>query len=109
MLILENAIYSVISPESCAAILWRDAGEAEKAAEALRLTARDLIALEIVDRVVDEPLGGAHNDPDGAMALVKQALVEELAFLASMSPEQLLESRYKRFRVLGRFQAVAAA
>jgi acetyl-CoA carboxylase carboxyl transferase subunit alpha len=109
VLILENAIYSVISPESCAAILWRDAGEAEKAAEALRLTARDLIALEIVDRVVDEPLGGAHNDPDGAMALVKQALVEELAFLASMSPEQLLESRYKRFRVLGRFQAVAAA
>lgn len=109
VLILENAIYSVISPESCAAILWRDAGEAEKAAEALRLTARDLIALEVVDRVVDEPLGGAHNDPDGAMALVKQALVEELAFLASMSPEQLLESRYKRFRVLGRFQAVAAA
>ncbi len=109
VLILENAIYSVISPESCAAILWRDAGEAEKAAEALRLTARDLIALEVVDRVVDEPLGGAHNDPAGAMALVKQALVEELAFLASMSPEQLLESRYKRFRVLGRFQAVAAA
>ncbi len=109
VLILENAIYSVISPESCAAILWRDAGEAEKAAEALRLTARDLIALEVVDRVIDEPLGGAHNDPDGTMALVKQALVEELAFLASLSPDQLLESRYKRFRVLGRFQAIAAA
>ena len=109
VLILENAIYSVISPESCAAILWRDAGEAEKAAEALRLTARDLVALEIVDRVIDEPLGGAHNDPESTLALVKQALIEELAFLTPMSAEQLLESRYKRFRVLGRFQAVAAA
>src|SRR5690625_1780379 len=74
VLIMENAIYSVISPESCAAILWRDAAAAEQAAEALRLTATDLLALDVVDRVIDEPLGGAHNDPGGAIALVKQAL-----------------------------------
>src|SRR5690554_4297611 len=78
VLILENAIYSVISPESCAAILWRDAGEAERAAEALRLTSRDLLQQGVVDRVVPEPLGGAHNAPDDAIAAVKRALVEEL-------------------------------
>ena len=78
VLILENAIYSVISPESCAAILWRDAGEAAKAAEALKLTAKDLLQQGVVDRVVPEPLGGAHNAPDDAIAAVKRALVEEL-------------------------------
>ncbi len=107
VLILENAIYSVISPESCAAILWRDAGEAEKAAEALRLTARDLIALGVVDRVIDEPLGAAHNNREAAMELVKRALIEELAQLAPLTAEELLEARYRRFRSLGRFQAVA--
>jgi acetyl-CoA carboxylase carboxyl transferase subunit alpha len=107
VLILENAIYSVISPESCAAILWRDAGEAEKAAEALRITARDLMALGVVDRVIAEPLGAAHNNRDAAMELVKQALIEELALLAPLTPEQLLDSRYRRFRSLGSFQAVA--
>lgn len=105
VLILENAIYSVISPESCAAILWRDAGEAEKAAEALRLTARDLLELGVVDRVIEEPLGAAHNDRDGAIALVKDALVDELARLTPLSPEELLASRYQRFRSLGRFHA----
>ncbi len=107
VLILENAIYSVISPESCAAILWRDAGEAERAAEALRLTSRDLIALGVVDRIVDEPLGGAHNDREAAIALVRQALVEELAQLAPLTSEQLRDARYERFRALGRFEAVA--
>ena len=107
VLILENAIYSVISPESCAAILWRDAGEAERAAEALKLTSRDLVALGVVDRVIDEPLGGAHNDRDTAIALVKEALVEELAQLTHMSGERLRRARYERFRALGRFEAVA--
>lgn len=105
VLILENAIYSVISPESCAAILWRDAGEAEKAAEALRLTARDLVGLGVVDRVIDEPLGAAHNDREAAIALVKDALLEELERLAPLTPEELLASRYERFRSLGRFHA----
>jgi len=107
VLILENAIYSVISPESCAAILWRDAGEAERAAEALRLTSRDLVALGVVDRVIDEPLGGAHSSAEEAMALVKRALIEELAQLTPMSGEQLRKARYDRFRALGRFEAVA--
>ncbi|HET9027091.1 MAG TPA: acetyl-CoA carboxylase carboxyltransferase subunit alpha [Trueperaceae bacterium] len=107
VLILENAIYSVISPESCAAILWRDAGEAEKAAEALRLTARDLVTLGVVDRVIDEPLGAAHNHREAAMELVKVALVEELAQLTPLTPEQLLEARYRRFRSLGRFHVAA--
>jgi len=107
VLILENAIYSVISPESCAAILWRDAGESERAAEALKLTSRDLVALGVVDRVIDEPLGGAHNDRDTAIALVKEALVEELAQLTHMSGERLRRARYERFRALGRFEAVA--
>ncbi len=105
VLILENAIYSVISPESCAAILWRDAGEAEKAAEALRLTARDLVGLGVVDRVIDEPLGAAHNDRAAALGLVKDALREELERLAPLTPEELLASRYERFRSLGRFHA----
>lgn len=107
VLILENAIYSVISPESCAAILWRDASEAEKAAEALRLTAGDLVGLGVVDRVIDEPIGGAHNDREGTMALVRQALIEELAQLTPASGEQLIAARYRRFRSLGRFHAIA--
>jgi len=107
VLILENAIYSVISPESCAAILWRDAGEAERAAEALRLTARDLIELDVVDRVIQEPLGGAHNGRAEAMDNVKRALIEELDSLAGLTAEELVESRYQRFRALGRFSLAA--
>ena len=107
VLILENAIYSVISPESCAAILWRDAGEAERAAEALRLTARDLIEVGVVDRVIDEPLGGAHNSRDEAIATVKRVLGEELDSLSAMSPGELLQQRYRRFRTLGRFSQAA--
>lgn len=107
VLILENAIYSVISPESCAAILWRDAGEAERAAEALRLTARDLIELDVVDRIIEEPLGGAHNGRVEAMANVKRVLSEELDALMGMSTEELVEGRYDRFRALGRFSLAA--
>lgn len=107
VLILENAIYSVISPESCAAILWRDAGEAERAAEALKLTARDLIEVGVVDRVIEEPLGGAHNARSEAMATVRAALLEELEALLPLTAEELLEQRYRRFRVLGSFVEAA--
>ena len=107
VLILENAIYSVISPESCAAILWRDAAEAERAAEALRLTARDLIGLDVVDRVIEEPLGGAHSSRIEAMDNVKRALIEELDGLAVLTPEELIEGRYDKFRALGRFSLIA--
>jgi acetyl-CoA carboxylase carboxyl transferase subunit alpha len=106
VLILENAIYSVISPESCAAILWRDATEAPKAAEALRLTADDLLRLEIVDRVIDEPTGGAHRSPASAMERVKEVLVEELAALVSFTPEDWIQQRRERFRNLGEFDLV---
>ncbi|MCH2667944.1 MAG: acetyl-CoA carboxylase carboxyltransferase subunit alpha [Deinococcales bacterium] len=106
VLILENAIYSVISPESCAAILWRDAAEAPKAAESLRLTARDLIELEIVDRVVSEPIGGAHKEPDEAMRLVGRAIIEEIDKLVDLTPSELIQQRQTRFRELGRYQLV---
>ena len=107
VLILENAIYSVISPESCAAILWRDAAEAPKAAEALKLTAKDLLEQGVVDRVVEEPLGGAHTAPDEAIATVRRVLVEELDALSGLGPEALLAQRYERFRALGRFAEAA--
>lgn len=106
VLILENAIYSVISPESCAAILWRDASQAPKAAEALRLTAYDLLALDVVDRVIEEPLGGAHKNASGTLKLVEDVLLEELETLCYMTSAELLEQRRDRFRTLGRFEAM---
>ena len=103
VLILENAWYSVISPESCAAILWRDAKEAPKAAEALKLTAKDLLQLKVVDAIVPEPEGGAHKDPDRAIPNIKEALLKALEELKGLSPEALYEDRYRRFRSLGAF------
>jgi acetyl-CoA carboxylase carboxyl transferase subunit alpha len=107
VLIMENAIYSVISPESCAAILWRDAAEAPRAAEALKLTARDLLEQDVVDRVVEEPVGGAHKDPPGALEIVGRVLREELALLAQQTPAQLVCGRRDRFRKLGRVRDVS--
>jgi len=104
VLILENAIYSVISPESCAAILWRDASEAPKAAEALKLTARDLLELDVVDRIVSEPVGGAHKDPQATLESVRSVLIEELSVLVALPLKTLREQRRQRFRRLGRFQ-----
>ena len=103
VLILENAWYSVISQESCAAILWRDAKEAPKAAEALKLTAKDLLQLKVVDAIVPEPEGGAHKDPDRAIRNIKEALLKALEELKGLSPEALYEDRYRRFRSLGAF------
>ena len=104
VLIMENAWYSVISPESCAAILWRDAKEAERAAAALKLTARDLLELGVVDRVVPEPGGGAHRNPEGAIRELAGALAEALAELEGLSPDELWEDRYRRFRRIGAFE-----
>ncbi len=100
---LENAIYSVISPESCAAIIWRDSGLAEKAAAALKLTSADLLRLGLIDGVIPEPLGGAQEDPDEAAARLREALVETLDELSLLSPEQLVEQRYEKFRNMGNF------
>ncbi len=102
VLILENAIYSVISPESCAAILWRDASEAPKAAESLRLTANDLLELDIVDGIIEEPNGGAHRDANTTIERVAARLERELDTLSALSPEALYDHRQQRFRRLGR-------
>ncbi len=107
VLILENAIYSVISPESCAAILWHDAAEGPKAAAALRLTARDLLTFDVVDRVIEEPVGGAHKDREEAVSRVRAVLVEELASLMTMPAQAIVEQRHARFRSLGVFQETA--
>jgi acetyl-CoA carboxylase carboxyl transferase subunit alpha len=103
VLVLEFGCYSVISPEGCAAILWNDAARAGEAAEALKVTAPDLLRLGVVDDVVLEPPGGAHHDHDAAAAGVKVALSAALDELAALSPQQLAEHRYARFRQLGEF------
>ena len=108
VLILENAVYSTISPESCAAIIWRDAKEAEKAAEAMKLTARDLEKFQIVDEVITEPKGGAHNDPEAAMQNLKTALLEHLAQLEGLDEAALIRDRAARFRKLGVFEEIGA-
>jgi acetyl-CoA carboxylase carboxyl transferase subunit alpha len=91
----------VIPPEGCAAILWRDANRKIEAAEALKITAPDLLALGLIDSIVPEPLGGAHNDYDAASALVDQALSSALADLSTMSVDRLLAGRYEKFRRMG--------
>ena len=103
VIMLENSIYSVISPEGCAAILWGDRAQAPRAAEALRLTARDLVALSVVDRVLEEPKGGAHRDPAAMAATLREALVDELDRLGKLSPEILLENRFQKFLHMGVF------
>ena len=101
VLMFENSIYSVISPEGCAAILWRDRARAPDAAEALKLTATDLMRLEVVEAVLPEPLGGAHRDPAAAAATLKAALIAQLDALAALSPDELVEQRLSRFRRMG--------
>jgi len=103
VLILENAYYSVISPEACSAILWKDRKHAPEAAEALKLTSRDLIQLGVVDEIVPEPEGGAHRDHDLAAANLGTALRQNLQRILETPIEDLLQRRYKKFRALGRF------
>ena len=103
VLIMANAYYSVITPEGCAAILWRSAEAIPKAAEALKLTSDDLKRLGIADEVVGEPLGGAHRDYEGAAELLGDALLRHLQDLRKMSPEQLRQDRYDKFRAMGQF------
>ena len=100
---LEHAIYSVITPEGCSAILWRDGEHAQEAAEALRLTAQDLLRLGIIDRIVPEPEGGAHLDPPGAAALLQQHLRAVLRDLRRIPRRRLLRDRYAKYRHVGRF------
>jgi acetyl-CoA carboxylase carboxyl transferase subunit alpha len=100
---LENSVYSVISPEGCASILWRDAGKAEDAAKALKITAKDLKELAIIDEIVPEPEGGAHLDHDAAAALLDRVLDRSLRELSRIPSADLLERRYEKFRRMGQF------
>jgi acetyl-CoA carboxylase carboxyl transferase subunit alpha len=101
VLMFEHAVYSVISPEGCASILWRTADKAAEAAEAMKITAADLQALGVVDRVVAEPLGGAHRDPEAAIGALKGAIVEELDGCSSLGPKELLAQRRAKFLAIG--------
>ena len=100
---LENAVYSVISPESCAAIIYRDSGQAPAAAAALKMTAPDLLELGLIDGIIPEPGEGAHSDPDKAAEALRTTLRAALAELSSMTPRQLIDGRYEKFRRMGSF------
>jgi len=105
VIMLENAVYSVISPESCASIIYRDSGKAERAAAALRLTAEDLNELGLIDTIVPEPAGGAQEDHEAASENLRRALRESLLSLAGMTANELVEHRYAKFRKMGNFFA----
>jgi len=102
ILMHEFAVYSVIPPEGCAAILWRDAARKVEAADALKLTAPDLLSRSIIDEIVPEPVGGAHTDPSGAGALLDQVLSRTLADLSALPSAERLDRRYDKFRNMGR-------
>ena len=104
---LENAVYSVISPEGCAAILWRTADEAPTAALAMRMSAQDQLELGVVDRVVPEPGEGAHADPRETARRLRAVIISELDRLSELTPDELVEARYRRYRALGPYTEVA--
>ena len=104
VLMLENAVYSVISPEGCASILWRDGTKAAEAAKALKITSRDLAELKIIDDIIPEPVGGAHSDPKETMENVKEAIQDQLSALRKPSTEKLLERRYKKYATMGEYE-----
>ncbi len=104
VLIFENSYYSVISPEGCAAILWKDAGAASKAAKAMKLTADDLEKFGVVDEIIPEPFGGAHNNPERAASALSGILQKHLKALRGLPVEELLEARYRRLRALGLYE-----
>src|SRR3954466_4111355 len=101
VLMFEHAVYSVISPEGCASILWRTADKASDAAEAMKITASDLQALGVIDRIVDEPVGGAHRDPEAAIGALKGALIEELDGCGKLGPDELRAQRRAKFLAIG--------
>jgi acetyl-CoA carboxylase carboxyl transferase subunit alpha len=102
---LENSVYSVISPEGCASIMWRDPTKAEIAAEALKITAPDLLEMKLIDEIIPEPEGGAHFDPEAAAKMLDPFLTRALDELSRLSPRQLVDQRYEKFRRMGQFFA----
>jgi acetyl-CoA carboxylase carboxyl transferase subunit alpha len=105
VLVMEYGTYSVITPEGCASILWKDGSKADEAAARMKMTAPDLLRLGIVDRIVDEPAGGAHQDPDAAARLVESAIADTLKDLDALDGDELVEDRYRRFRKMGAYLA----
>jgi acetyl-CoA carboxylase carboxyl transferase subunit alpha len=103
VMMLEHSVYSVIPPEGCAAILWKDNSQADRAAEALRLTAQDGLRLGVIDEIIPEPLGGAHRNPPAVVTAVGNAIVAALTELSAMSRRELVEHRYKKFRGMGAY------
>jgi acetyl-CoA carboxylase carboxyl transferase subunit alpha len=99
--VLENAYYSVISPEGCAAILWKDSSKAPEASEVLKLTAQDLLKMEIIDDIISEPLGGAHRDYEKTSETIKGTILKNLKQLKGLKKEELLKLRYNKFRKMG--------
>ena len=104
ILMLENAIYSVITPEGCAAILWKNQEKVEEAAKALRLTSQDLFNLGLIDEIIPEPRGGAHKDPEQTALNIKERIIKHLEELKKVSPEEVVEKRYKKYRGIGKFK-----
>lgn len=103
ILMLENSVYSVISPEGCAAILWKDASQRERAADALKLTAPDLERLGVIDEIVEEPIGGAHTDPEATAEALRESLVRNLAELRKLKPDKLVRRRADKFGRIGAY------
>ena len=103
VVMLENSVYSVISPEGCAAILWKDASQRERAAEALKITAEDLLRLKLIDEIIKEPIGGAHIDPDAAGEALRVALIRCVTELRKMRPEKLVRRRAEKYAAMGAF------
>ena len=101
VLMLENSVYSVISPEGCAAILWKDASQRERAAEALKLTPQDLLQLKVIDEIVPEPPGGAHQNPDATGEALREALIRHLAELRRLRPDRLVRRRAEKYAAMG--------
>jgi acetyl-CoA carboxylase carboxyl transferase subunit alpha len=103
ILMFENSVYSVISPEGCAAILWKDASQRERAADALRLTAQDLLRMKLVDEIIPEPMGGAHLDPDATGEALREALIRHVNELRKVRPEKLVRRRADKYAAMGAF------
>ena len=103
VLMLENSVYSVITPEGCAAILWKDANQRERAAEALKITANDLLELKVIDEVIAEPVGGAHVDPDAAGEALRASLIRHVTELRKIRPEKLVRRRAEKFAAIGAY------
>jgi acetyl-CoA carboxylase carboxyl transferase subunit alpha len=104
ILMFSNAVYSVISPEGCASILWRDGTKAPEAANALKITARSLLELKVIDEIIPEPVGGAHRNYDDTMKVFKRSLLKHLKHLRSTSPDKLVKRRFEKFAAMGRFR-----